>query len=100
VKPIEDIASKTHSDRAGVTASQALDEVPEGGFGAMIAAECRIERSIRSDDQRRLPDSCRKKIAYRNDRRLDIEAVSAFCPFTRDRLRIRRNHKPKGTRQK
>jgi hypothetical protein len=33
---MEETASSTHSDSAGVTPSQALDEVPDGGFGAIL----------------------------------------------------------------
>lgn len=37
VKPIDETASSTHSDRGGLTPSQALADVPDGGLGAIIA---------------------------------------------------------------
>ena len=36
VNPIEETASSTHSDSGVFTASQARDDAPDGGFGAIV----------------------------------------------------------------
>lgn len=56
VKPIEATASSTHSDRAGVTPSHALAEVPGGGLGAIVSVAVSCSPSESQPGPRSMPN--------------------------------------------
>ena len=85
-KPMEETASRTHSDSGGVTPSQALADPPEGGFGAIPNKQreelallgCRVATDEAQKNTRK------KKLI----RRSPIRYSRAVRDATRDHIRV------------